>query len=422
MMAAAASSTARPRRLLEEARLLLRAKCSLEAFREFASEFPLLSESGWDLYLEATWFRENEPIRVWLRSTDFAARFGAIKWGDPLGVFLDACETGDEEYVSRMCQEQPTLLDGTNGLDGVTVLHSMCRGGLLRFVPELIARCGEVDVRATNGETPLHEACLGGHWDVFDYLLSRGADARAVTDAGWTMLCTACIGGNVAIVRALLEQGMDMAVSDGAGLTPLHRACQAGHTEVVALLVERGALIDSRVSFLTTPLHCACEAGNLGIVRYLCEHGAAIDVRQSAGFSPLVQALRHCSLDCAQYLLDAGASMAPVRAHKAQIHSSALVQDSVPVVEFLLERGVLSISSGLILRCVQDGFKALQVLRYLLLHEQSVPFLSHVDVSLLPDGFLGGCASLSKWREHELRMDLRYRMLSWRRGFVVSRL
>jgi hypothetical protein len=57
-----------------------------------------------------------------------------------------------------------------------------------------------------------------------------------------------------------------------------------------------------------------------------------------------------------------------------------------------------------------------------LLHEESAPFLSHVDESLLPDGFMGGCASVSKWREHELRIDLRYLMLSWRGGFVVSRL
>jgi hypothetical protein len=62
------------------------------------------------------------------------------------------------------------------------------------------------------------------------------------------------------------------------------------------------------------------------------------------------------------------------------------------------------------------------VLRHVLLRDESAPFVSGVDVSLLPPGFMGGYASLSKWREHELRMDLRYLMLSWRRGFVVSRL
>jgi ankyrin repeat protein len=389
-MAAAASSEgarARPAFTFEDTYRMLGAKCSLEAFQErmLSSEFDV-ARDGLSVYL-ATRHPEHRPIHAWLRSADFAARVGAIELRNPLGVFFDACKEGDEEYVSRLSEEHPEWLDKGCEHRGVPVLHAMCQGGLMRFVPDLVSRFGDVDLRDWNGKTPLYWACQGGHLAVFEYLVSVGADVRAVSLQGVTMLHAACRGGNLAIVRALLDMRLDVNAHNALRETPLYSACRAGHVETVRCLLEHDAVLEPP-----------------GYV------------------SPLCEALAFGRMGVAEYLVSVGAGLENVQGNSARVLDGVLRHDSVSAMEWLLKRGVVSVSKELIDRCLVEGRGDRIVLRYVLLHEESAPFVSGVDVSLLPDGFLCGYASLSKWREHELRMDLRYLMLSWRRGFVVSRL
>jgi hypothetical protein len=422
-MAAVANSEgvrARPAFTVGDAERMLEAKCSLEAFQErmLLSEFDV-ARDGERVYTEA-WWPELKPIRIWLRSLDFAARVGAIEWEDPSRVFFDACKEGDEEYVSRMSEEHPEWLDKGCELLGMPMFHAVCEGGLIRFVPELVAKYGDVDVKDHSGRTPLFHACQGGHLDVFEYLLSVGADAKAVSDFSATMLHGALGEGNPAIVKALLVMGLDVNARDGHFRTPLFGACECAGLDVVRLLVEHGADVNARSRDTRTPLCLASARGDLGMVRYLCGQGAVLD--RPGSFSPLCEALSYGHMGVAEYLVSVGASVESAGEHHARVLDGVLLCDSVSAMEWLLSRGVVSVSKGLIYRCLREGKGERALLRYLLLHEQSAPFLSHVDVSLLPHGFLGGCGSISKWREHELRMDLRYLMLSWRRGFVVSRL
>jgi ankyrin repeat protein len=417
----AASSTARPVRTYEDAERMLRAKCSLEAFQErmLSSEFDV-ARHGDRLY-KVAWLPANRPIRAWLRSADFAARVGAIEWEDPLGVFFDACEDGDEEYVSRVGKEHPEWLDKGCEHYGVSTLHVACEGGLMRFVPDLVCRFGDVDVKDSSGRSPLFYACWGGNFEVFEYLMSVGANARVESRHHETMLHAACEGGSLANVRALLGMGLDVNARSAQKECPLHLACQYAEQEVVSTLVEHGA--DVRPSDSPsgkTPLHVAGRAGKLAIVRFLVERGVPLE--GTGNPSPLLEALRLAQMQVVKYLESVGAGLESIHTNQWEVVRDILSCDSAPAMEWLLSREVVSVSEALIDRCLREGRGDFGVLRYLLLHEQSAPFLSHVDVSLLPDGFLGECASLSKWREHELRMELRYLMLSWRRGFVVSRL
>jgi hypothetical protein len=421
-MAAAAGSeggTARPVFTYEEACDMLKAKCSLEAFQErmLSSKFNVACDG--DSLHKAAWWPASRPIRAWLRSLDFAARVGAIAWRDPLKVFFDACKEGDEEYVSRLAKEHPEWLDKGCPYHGTPALHAACRGGLMRFVSEVVSRFGDVNVKDLAGHTPLFHSCWGGHLDVFEYLLSMGADARVVSSGRGTILHAACEGGNLAIVRALLDMGLDVNAQDSYRNTPLCVTSDRAGLDVVSLLVERGADVNARSARGRTPLSCASARGDLNVVRYLYKHGAVLD--HSGRFSPLCEALSHGHVGVAEYLVSVGASVESVREHVAIVVDEVIFRDSAAAMGWLLSRGVACVSEELIHRCLKRGRGETALLRYVLLHEQSTPFLSGVDEWLLPDGFLGGCASLSKWREHELRMDLRYLMLSWRRGFVVSR-
>jgi hypothetical protein len=364
---------------------MLRAKCSLEAFQErmLSSKFDV-ARDGLRVYWNAP-ASENKPIRAWLRSADFAARVGVIEWWNPLEVFFDACKDGDEEYVSRVGKEHPEWLDKGCEHRGVPVLHVLCQGGLMRFVPDVLSRCG--GVTTGDGRTCLYWACWGGQLAVFEYLVSVGADVKAAAASGETMLHAACHGGNLAIVRALLDMGLDVNAHDALRETPLYVACRAGHVETARCMLERGAVLEPP-----------------GYV------------------SPLCEALIFGHVGVAEYLVSVGAGLENVQRNIAGVLDGVLRHGSDSAMEWLLDRGVVSMSKGLIDHCLLRSQFSSHVLRHVLLREESTPFLARVEESLLPDGFLGGCASLSKWREHELRMELRYLMLSWRRGFVVSRL
>jgi ankyrin repeat protein len=420
MAAVAEGVRARPAFTLGDAILMLNARCSLEAFQErmLSSKFDV-AQGGERLLWEAG--RPGcRPIRAWLRSADFAARVGVIEWEDPLGVFLDACWEGDEEYVSRMSEEHPEWLDKGCAHCGMSVLHAVCHGGLMRFVPDLVSRFGDVDVKDRNGQTPLYHACQGGHLDVFEYLVSVRVDTEGVSEPGETILHAACEGGNLAIVRALLDMGLDVKTLDRFGMAPLGCACKGAGLDVVSLLVEHGADVNAKTTKEETPLHFASRRGDVEIVRCLHEHGAVLDVADS--FSPLCEALYSGHVGVAEYLVSVGSRVESVREHWERVVSGIVIHESVPAMEWLLKWGIVSVSELLISRCIGWGHGRYTVLRFVVLREESAPLVSRVDASFVPPWFLGGYASLSKWREHELRMDLRYLMLSWRRGFVVSRL
>jgi hypothetical protein len=389
IMAAVASSegdTARPVFVLDLAMAMLRAECSLEAFQEYvlSSEFDV-GDNGMGLY-GALGLLDKKPVRAWLRSADFAARVGAIEWEDPLRVFFDACKEGDEEYVSRMSEEHPEWLDKGCASHGVPILHAMCHGGLMRFVPVLVALFETADVMDKNDETPLFFACLGGQLEVFEYLLSAGASVGVVTTIGSTMLHAACEGRNLAIVRVLLDMGLDVNARFKGDVSPLQLACQVASLEMVSELVERGADIESCNAFGLTPLSVAFAWGRRDVVKYL---------------------------------LAAGASLLNAHREHEKIENDVFMRDLVVGIELLLEMGISKASKGLIEACIRKGGERRQVLRFLLLHDDSARFVSQLDGLWFPAvDWLRGHKTVSQWRNLERRMDLRRRLLSWRRGFA----
>jgi ankyrin repeat protein len=420
-MAAVASSEgvrACPAFNLVDVTRMLDDKCSLEAFQERMLSCAFDPAVDGETVRDAAWRPENRPIRTWLRSLDFSSRVGAIEWEDRLGVFFEACEDGDEEYVSRLVEEHPEWLDKGSEYLSTPILHAVCQGGLMRFVPELIARFGEVDAEDRTGRTPLFCACRGGRLDTFQFLLDRGASVTALTRSNKTMLHAACEGGNAEIVKALLDMGLDVNARDEHGMVPFHKACEFAGLSVVSMLAERGADVNAASADGSFSLERAVARGDLEIVRYLCEHGA---VPIERGHRSLMSvALGSGRLDVAEYLLSVGVGLENIRMHPGEVLDQVIARDCVPVMDWLLSRGVVRVSPQLIDLCTRFRRSDPKVLRYLLLQESSAPFLSDVDESRLPPGLLGGHASLSEWRERALGVELRYLMLSWRRGFVAA--
>jgi ankyrin repeat protein len=421
MAAASASSegaTTRPVLTYEDAQAMIFAKCSLEAFQErmLSSEFNV-ARDGESVYNVA-----NKPIRAWLRSLDFAARVGAIEWRDPLKVFFDACKEGDEEYVSRLAKEHPEWLDATELHTKASFLHSACAGGLIRLLPVLLSRGAQVNGPDRFGFTPLFRACEGGHLEVFQFMLDQGATVEVENPVRRTMLHAACEGGNPAIVKALLDMGLDANAANSAGETALFAACRVCPFDAVSLLVEHGADVEV-VSPRGSPLHAACRRGDLEIVKLFCRRGASLKSVDVDLLTPLGVAMAGGHVGVAKYLISEGASLEELTEKRWVIEGGVILHDHVPGMKFLLQHGVTELSKELLQRCLGFGHGDRKVLRFLLLHSQCTD--DHVvglGTAALPPGWLGDFSTLVDWRKHELRMELRYLMLSWRRGFVVSRL
>jgi ankyrin repeat protein len=390
MAAAAASSegaSSRPTFTAAEARRMLASGCSLEAFQErmLSSEINV-ALFGEELYKSAR-RPEQQSIRMWFRSAEFASRVGAIEWRDPLEVFLDACKEGDEEYVSRLSSEDPALLDKGCEVRGLSLWHAASMGGFVWMLSRLPGTSTRFDLPDGAGMTPLMYALFHGHEEAAEHLMRLGANVGVRSRSGRSTLHGACWGGSTALVERMLRLGLDVNATDEERATPLHFASQLGHVDVVTMLLR---------------------------------HGADLEAEDSSGWTALSEALRNGKMGVVECLLSAGASLDNVHAKSWPIEQTAISCGLVPVMEFLLSKRVVRVSRPLIEGCIHYQPASLAVLRYvLLLYEESDTFAS---VALLPQGFLGRYASVSEWRRHERRMDLRWRMLSWRRGFVVSRL
>jgi ankyrin repeat protein len=369
---------------------MLRSRCSLEAFQErmLSSEFDAASDG--DLVYQESWVTGPQEVCTWIRSPDFASRVGVIPFENQLKIFFHACWQGDEEYVSRMVAEHPEWLHRDCEYARVPVLHAMARGGLMKFIPDIVAESGGADPVCCVHETPIMEACRGGQLETFKYFLSLGVEIRMLNYEGASLLHVASQGGNTAIVKELLDLGLEIDARDSCGLTPLHSACWLGHLEVA---------------------------------KVLCEHGASVEARSYDGSTPMLTALQHRHLDIVRYLLERGVRSCELYRSCHALMVLAIRSDSVPMMQLLLEIQACRVSKKLVQHCVFLGVGSRWVLRDVLLREDCpANLLDDVDGSMLPEGWLGKYLTVSDWRARKRGGDTRYFLLAWRRAFVASRL
>ncbi|XP_078501984.1 inversin [Lissotriton helveticus] len=234
-------------------------------------------------------------------------------------------------------------------LEGRTAFMWAAGKGSDDVVQTMLALKPELDINLADryGGTALHAASLAGHVTTVRLLLERGARADASDLAKQTPLFRACEMGHQAVVQALIEGGARVDLVDQDGRSPLHWAALGGNASVCRILMENA--IDPNMQDLggRTPLQCAAHGGYITCMAALLESKADANVQDREGRTALHWSCNNGYLDAVKLLL-------AFEAFPNQMESSeerytpldyALMGEHHQVVQFMLERGALSIAA-----------------------------------------------------------------------------
>lgn len=204
------------------------------------------------------------------------------------------------------------------------------------------------DVNCCNvaGGSPMILASDKGYFEIVQYLLDKGAPVTPVGTDQDTPLGEACYRGRLQTVKLLLERGSAAEEIINArnmyGSTALLLAAENGHFDVVKLLVEAGADIDIPTNYGSTPLLYGANCGNMNIVKLLVERGAKMLTVNDGGYTMVGTCVVEGELEILKYLFEArGDEMEGyVREEGWRLVQYAAVEDSVEMLEFLVDRGL----------------------------------------------------------------------------------
>jgi uncharacterized protein len=174
----------------------------------------------------------------------------------------DAAEAGDLAELASLVDEDPSLLDSSDGIG---------RGY----------------------QTPLMLASQGGHLEVVRWLVGRGASINQQDDDGFTALYFGCLEGRTSVVRLLIERGADPTIAIYIGWSPLIAACAKGYFDIVQCLLghpSAATFLNRRGREGKTALWKACCHGRAPVVRALLESGADFTIASVDGITPLTKA------------------------------------------------------------------------------------------------------------------------------------
>ncbi|XP_048250511.1 uncharacterized protein LOC124116506 [Haliotis rufescens] len=283
-------------------------------------------------------------------------------YGEPEQTpLMIAAETGDCNFVRQILRLLPDL-NASDSYDR-TVLHYLCKHGLVSAVEYVIDKGVDIDVTDKMKKTSLYQACLSGHKGVVKLLLDRGAVGyvdkykykymsplfaaclsgeeeivklvldRVDVDSECTYasLVLACRTGTEGIVKALLEGGANVAGHDFY-FNPLYEACTIGHANIVKTLLVAGAELSG------DEVCAACKSGNLDVVKMLFDKGATVNMISKHGQLPLHEACESGNLDVVRVLTGKGANVGMVAPNGNTALHSACKGGSQEVLLFLLEQ------------------------------------------------------------------------------------
>jgi ankyrin repeat protein len=186
---------------------------------------------------------------------------------------LEAAKEGNEHVVSKLLDEDPTLLEKA-GHGGKTPLTMAAKHGQLGVARLLVQRGANASARDGRFDTPLDLAVSEGHEEVAAFLLSHGAETHGTDMWGRTPLMLACQGGQLGMVRLLFQHtgGQGLTAADGVRKTALHYAVDGAHEEVVTFLLSNGAQATLKGYGRSSPIALAFEQGHMGVLRVLLQH------------------------------------------------------------------------------------------------------------------------------------------------------
>lgn len=233
------------------------------------------------------------------------------------GLF-SALHGGDLGILKAMVEEDPSVLEQTNGRDRVSALHIAAANGQIEVLSMLLDLSFTPDVLNRRKQTPLMLAAMHGRTSCVQKLIQSGANILMFDSLhGRTCLHYAAYYGHSDCLQAILSAAHSTPVSntwgfarfvnirDGNGETPLHLAARQKQPECLHILLDSGALVCASTGgyYLgSTPLHLAARGGCLDCVRELLAWGADRIQRDASGRIPYMVALKNKHGACAALL------------------------------------------------------------------------------------------------------------------------
>jgi ankyrin repeat protein len=188
---------------------------------------------------------------------------------DQLDAAFDAAAAGDDvEWLTRLLDAHPHLMEATRGIAHMTLLMEAVEYGAMDVARLLLERGADVNARDDDGDTALYWASRNGHEELVALLLSHGADVINKGMGDWTALMTASDWGHLGVVRMLLQhmRGVGLNERSTSGRTALCIACGRGRQEVARALLLAGADHTIANNEGQTPLQTSRKRGH-----QLCE-------------------------------------------------------------------------------------------------------------------------------------------------------
>jgi ankyrin repeat protein len=234
---------------------------------------------------------------------------GTQRCRELLQLAQQAHKDNDEED-EKATEQQKSILETRNRMQGNTPLHVACHHGVLSTVQLLLCQCN-ADLEALNqsgGHSPLMLAAMRGHCAVATLLLASGADVTVRAQyCQSTALVLAAQRGMPQSVALLLDAKAQLESRNGAQRTALMAAAHLGRAACVRVLAQRGAQLDARIAHNNdTALSFACVRNHVDGVRALLEARADCDIRNRfTGSTVLMQAAAAGNAAICALLLDA---------------------------------------------------------------------------------------------------------------------